>query len=143
MRITNHVTPAGACITNLDSMKHYMPCIVCSQRTFSERSLKSGEDYEKNHRKSQFCDTCEVKILFNRLKKYEDLEETGRLIELPCAVGDIVYKIIAQTDTYDGQTYYISTAHNFTLEDLPRIGKTIFLTKEEADAALKTVSKGV
>lgn len=143
MRITNHVTPAGACITNLDSMKHYMPCIVCSQRTFSERNRKIGEDYEKNHSKSQFCDTCEVKILFNRLKKYEDLEETGRLIELPCAVGDIVYKITAQTDTYDGQSYYISTAHYFTLEDLPKIGKTIFLTKEEADVALKTVSKGV
>lgn len=83
MRITNHVTPAGACITNLDSMKHYMPCMVCSQRTFSERSRKIGEDYKKNHSKSQFCDTCEVKILFNRLKQYEDLEETGRLIELP------------------------------------------------------------
>ena len=109
MRITNHVTPAGACITNLDSMKHYMPCIVCSQRTFSERSLKSGEDYEKNHSKSQFCDTCEAKILFNRLKKYEDLEETGRLIELPCAIGDKECKM-----TIKEFLYRMNNKHDFS-----------------------------
>lgn len=35
-----------------------------------------------------------VKLLdaaFEKLTKYEDLEEQGRLIELPCKVGDIVY----------------------------------------------------
>lgn len=30
-----------------------------------------------------------------KLKHYEDLEESGRLIELPCAIGDEVYVITA------------------------------------------------
>lgn len=72
-RLTNYVTQAGVCMTNLNSMKHYMPCITCRhQGTFLNGSFE----------KFTYCDTCEVKLLFNKLAHYEDLEETGRLIEV-------------------------------------------------------------
>lgn len=32
-----------------------------------------------------------------RLVKYEDLEEQGRLIKLPCAVGDTVYEVLEES----------------------------------------------
>lgn len=35
-----------------------------------------------------------IKEVLDRLRFYEDLEEQGRLIELPCKVGDMVYKRI-------------------------------------------------
>lgn len=35
-----------------------------------------------------------IQEVLNKLKYYEDLEEQGRLIELPCKVGDTVYASI-------------------------------------------------
>ena len=92
----------------------------------------------------------------DKLAEYEDLEEQGKLLKLPCAVGDMVYrinkgaraklivmrvrsikiflvgkilsvKIECVEDIYGGE--YICLAE--------KIGKTVFLTREEAEAALK------
>ena len=35
-------------------------------------------------------------LLIDKLGKYEDLEEQGRLVKLPCKVGDTVYVIVAK-----------------------------------------------
>ena len=35
--------------------------------------------------------------LREKLKYYEDLEEQGRLLVLPCKVGDVVYEILEET----------------------------------------------
>ncbi len=37
------------------------------------------------------CDDCAISHCFNKLGKYEDFEEQGKLLKLPCAVGDKVY----------------------------------------------------
>ncbi len=73
-----------------------------------------------------------------RLAEYEDLEEQNRLLKLPCAVGDTVYTLnpLLNGKTVIGET----TADAFfcalvMLEG--RFGKTVFLTREEAEAALK------
>lgn len=50
---------------------------------------------------SSFCNNCSqstgnceiVKRMVEKLAEYEDLEEQGRLIKLPCKVGDTVYLI--------------------------------------------------
>lgn len=31
--------------------------------------------------------------IYEKLRKYEDLEEQGKLLKAPCAVGDMVYEI--------------------------------------------------
>lgn len=41
---------------------------------------------------SSKCDNCEIMTsICEKLGKYEDLEEQGRLVKLPCKVGDIAY----------------------------------------------------
>ena len=41
---------------------------------------------------SSKCDNCEIMTsVCEKLGKYEDLEEQGRLVILPCKVGDTVY----------------------------------------------------
>lgn len=76
------------------------------------------------------------------LKEYEDLEEQGKLMKLRCAVGDTVYTLnpLPAGKTAIGET----TADAFMcalgmLES--RFGKTIFLSLEEAEAALKEMSE--
>ena len=43
---------------------------------------------------------CFEKKMWDKLNHYEDLEEAGRLIELPCAIGDTTYWI--GTEDEDG-----------------------------------------
>ena len=136
-------------MTNLNSMEHYMPCVHC--RCKAEMKIDAnGKGYTEKH---SYCDTCEVKMLFNKLKHYEDLEEQGRLIELPCAVGDTVYLFsydIIHPFTINGfeiNKYEVEFKGSYCGEDknlehweirLPvsKICKTVFLTPEEAEAKL-------
>ena len=86
--------------------------------------------------------------ILDKLAHYEDLEEAGRLIELPCAVGDTVWEIrwwdeVTESKVIDGKTYFRSvrkhkvTKTEFSLFDYKDFGKIVFLTKAEAEAALK------
>ena len=87
---------------------------------------------------------------YYKLQHYEDLEEQGKLIKLPCKIGDTVWDIkwwddTTETRVIDGKTYFRRvmkhkvTKSKFSLRDYKELGKTVFLTKEEAEAALKGV----
>jgi len=76
------------------------------------------------------------KVQENELSKVVELLKSDRLIELPCKVGDTVWKIATQRDNYDDHEYKIVMRSSFRLDFLPAMGKTIFLTKEEAEAKL-------
>ena len=109
---------------------------------------------------SSKCDNCEIMTsACEKLGKYEDLEEQGRLVKLPCKVGDTVYYIsegfiepctvetifISDYTDKDGNCSYIAEIH-YDREDCPYvsteiyftdIGKTVFLTQAEAEQKLK------
>lgn len=104
-------------------------------------------------------DVCE------RLAGYEDLEEKGRLLRLPCKVGDTVYCIFSrytkcppnstEFDEYSCQgceyecdskkEKYIQDMRAYSLDwivtNLKNFGKTVFLTKEEAEDRLKEMEE--
>ena len=69
--------------------------------------------------------------LHSKLKHYEDLEEQGRLIELPCKPEEIVYA--AHKDCRTVKVAYASIEH--ILADM-EAGWCIGYTKEEAEAKL-------
>ena len=73
-----------------------------------------------------------------KLADYEDLEEQGRLIKLPCKVGDDVYYILG----IPNKTPCTIDKCTFELSDINKIGKTLFLTREEAEAKLKELRGG-
>lgn len=87
-------------------------------------------------------------LLIGKLGEYEDLEEQGRLIKLPCKIGTQVYNTTWWDDVQEkvvvkGKTYY-RTVHKhkvskstFSYSDINDFGKTVFLTKSEAEAKLK------
>ena len=70
---------------------------------------------------------------FKQLKEYQTLEEQGRLIKLPCKVGTDVYYILG----IPNETPCTIDKCVFDLSDIHKIGKTLFLTKSEAEAKLK------
>lgn len=75
--------------------------------------------------------------LAEKLKHYEDLEEAGRLIELPCKVGDTVYFIGEDGSIIEKATRTIEEVMNYK----PLIGKGCYLTREEAETKLKGAEK--
>lgn len=92
--------------------------------------------------------------LYWRLKKYEDAEEQGLLLRLPCKIGSMVYEIKKdlnqmkrETIEHNGHYYhrnidvYFVTQVTFEIEDIVSLGKTVFLTKEEAEQALERMVK--
>lgn len=98
---------------------------------------------------------CHILKMYRKLAEYENLEEQGKLLKLPCAVGDTVYEVQdlrKRIQPYTVIAVHISNCGNLYGWELKdgkgvysnvngfseyAIGKQVFLTKEEAEAALK------
>lgn len=103
---------------------------------------------------SSKCDNCELtSSVCEKLGEYEDLEEQGRLVKLPCKIGTEVYNITWWDDVQEkvvvkGKTYcrtvrkHKVTKSIFSYFDILEFGKTVFLTKSEAEAKLKELRGG-
>ena len=91
-------------------------------------SKKSMIDREGYHTVSDYAS----KVL-TKLADYEDAEEQGLLLRLPCKVGDTVYHIagrrILEVENVNLFFLLLSVAEG-------RFGKTVFLTCDEAEAKL-------
>lgn len=133
----------------------------------TERSANSNmvwfKDCENDNARLEPCEMTahHNRMVIEKLSTYEDLEEQGRLIKLPCKVGDIVYCIFnmytkcthsnEEFDEYNCQgceyecdskkENYVQDMGAYSLDwivtNLNNFGKTVFLTKSEAEAKLK------
>lgn len=85
----------------------------------------------------------------DRLRELAEADKDGRLVVLPCKVGDTVYfallgriieKQVFSIVSFSNSTriYCGGTSEYFRPED---IGKTFFLTREEAEKALEAMKK--
>ena len=74
-----------------------------------------------------------------------DAEEQGLLLRLPCKVGDTVWEISRYLTFGEcgdkADVWHRIDQQNFTLSMLGYYGKTVFLTKEEAEQALARMEK--
>lgn len=102
----------------------------------NDRGLPSN----RKRRTEKMIDAYKAAMPLERVQELAQAEKDGRLVVLPCKVGDTVFA--AETnpviplvvvhvgvilDGKDGEDW----------ESLDNFGKTVFLTREEAEAALK------
>lgn len=101
--------------------------------------------------------------ILQELKEYRDLEEQGLLLKLPCKVGTVAYLIDHNSirmerkpfkciideftvDKYNDCYAVLNGAENFYMMrrfraiNIKQFGKTVFLTKEEAEEKLKELN---
>lgn len=89
-------------------------------------------------------DEYKVSAVYFKLKAYEDAEEQGLLVKLPCKRSDTVWRIcgpkkrkfVAERTVLSVTMREPGEFEIFT-NCLDWFGKTVFLTREEAEAALK------
>ena len=131
-----------------------LPCPYngsCSQRKVWER-LKAYEDTKLEPAMCANYKTFEDEaiskgVTFKRIVALMEADRAGRLVVLPCKVGDMVYftllgriieKQVFSIVSFSDSTriYCGGTSEYFRPED---IGKTFFLTREEAEKALEAM----
>lgn len=106
-----------------------------------------------------------IAAILKKLAGYEDLEEQGRLVKLPCKVGDTVWDndygrpcaytitafsfgeceeyICEPVTTKEVVFYYTNSSGSITGSFAEsEIGKSVFLNKSEAEAKLKELRGG-
>lgn len=84
---------------------------------------------------------CHILKMYRKLAEYEDLEEQGKLLKLPCAVGDTVYTacswgiesgVVGSVEIISDRIF-VNNIHGQMIGE----AGNIFLTKSAAEQALK------
>lgn len=142
--------------------KEVICSVKCRQERMKERAERRKAAYKKPELKvgsiawvnAKAREAEKILKLAEKLKDYEDAEENGLLLRLPCKVGDIVWEVNAERKriskfVIESITIYPCNVIQFNwtlLEGIYKnivgfskaeLGKTVFLTKEEAEAKLK------
>lgn len=101
------------------------------------------------------CKNCYIQQVFKKLADYEDLEEQGLLVRLPCKVGDTVYVPtrnfvselrITMVSVNMHEAYFSWMLNSGIYPNLDgfsksKLGKSVFLTREEAEKKLDEMKK--
>ena len=83
---------------------------------------------------------------FDRLRELAEADKDGRVVVQPCKVGDKLYRVFAGEifEHRVGSMKYFAIQGRWDIETYPfcpcvesSIGKTVFLTREEAEKALR------
>ena len=84
-----------------------------------------------------------------KLKEYRHLDEQGKLLKLPCKVGDTIFIVLHNRKIDEREVvgfkmiakgWAVEVSDWFYLFD--EFGKTVFLTQGAAEAALRNMGKG-
>lgn len=124
-----------------------LPCPyngACSQRKVWER-LKA---YEDTGMTPEQCENAKaiIESAFSddtskaeRIRELAKADKDGRLVVLPCKVGDTVWRIKRTFEEYPDRSKPYIEPSGFLLQDVFNISKTVFLTSEEAEKALEAM----
>lgn len=104
------------------------PAMCANYKTFEDEAISKG-------------------VTFKRIVALMEADRDGRLVVLPCKVGDTVYHIDrVRTSHFEDDKIIIDDEGrleiykmSFALIHLPYIGKSYFLTREEAEKALEAM----
>ena len=95
-----------------------------------------------------------VQEALKKLYEYEHMEEEGLILKLPCKVGDTIYlikgkkhaeieelKVMKFVYSNELDIMFSDEIYEVGLISIKEIGKSVFLTEEEAEKALQRLEK--
>ena len=125
-------------------IEHCEKTVDCENRSI----MRGGRSGGKMYYTKRYLEHLQVGEWLTELKKYRNLEEQGLLLKLPCKIGSTVYSIEQECEgdyiscmaheCDDCDCLYRFIEENaFDTYMMDSLGKTVFLTKEEAEQELK------
>lgn len=119
---------------------------ACSQKQVWER-LKQYEDTKRTPEQIEALEAAIIGKAVAQITEFEGLpiarlreltvaDKDGRVIVLPCKVGDTIWRLKRTFETYPDKSKPYTEADGFLLQDIWNVGKNVFLTREEAEKAL-------
>ena len=125
---------------------------------YEDTGLTPGEIKSMQEEHFSGLEMAKLHSALMELKKYQEADKDGRIVVPPCKVGDrlyevtgrktiSVYKVRAIRVELFGLFIEWDIVEGFVWQSLSginagEIGKTVFLTREEAEKALKEVEQG-
>lgn len=117
--------------------------------------VKDHDYITATHRLADYEDIADTVGGFDRLRELAEADKDGRLVVLPCKAGDTVYEVTSRKtiSEYRVKAIRVELFCVFIEWDIvagfvdksifgvsvDEIGKTVFLTREEAEAALEAM----
>lgn len=145
---------------------------LTNNKTYCEQQCDYGEHGECFFDSVEESFDCFERKIYEKLKEYEELEEQGLLVRLPCKVGNRTYQIVTKSERINkggctccttafgsdcncdyyieddeecinltGNKSYQIISRGFQIKDFYDFGKTVFLTKEEAEQKIKEMER--
>lgn len=78
---------------------------------------------------------------YTRLRELAEADKDGRVVVLPCKVGDTVYRIFNPPSREPVISAHTLMSVDYIVRWIDKFGKTVFLTREEAEKALEGMKK--
>ena len=78
-------------------------------------------------------------LLDDRLRELAEADKDGRVVVLPCKVGDTVYRIFNPPSREPVISAHTLMSVDYIVQWIDKFGKTVFLTREEAEKALEAM----
>ena len=130
----------------IDYESEYIPLIDCANQcaAYEDTGLTPEEidmDHEAAETLRQLCRNCDLE----RLEKLAEADKDGRVVVRPCKVGDTLFRVFAGEilEHKVRNMRYLAIQGKWDIETYPfcpcvesSMGKTIFLTRKEAEKAL-------
>lgn len=120
---------------------------ICERlAAYEDTGLTSGEVHSMS---GEWCAMMSVLNSigggYGRLRELAEADKDGRLVVLPCKVGDPVYLIVTKRARNYTPEFRFVKKSRLTFLNMERIlqdfGKEAFLTREEAEEALEAMKK--
>lgn len=147
---------SGSCNVDMDCIDcPSFDCLVERLAAYEDTGLEPGEVKSMQEEHFSGLEMAKLYSVIMELKKYQEADKDGRVVVLPCKMGDrlyevtgrktiSVYKVRAIRVELFGLFIEWDIVEGFVCQSLAginagEIGKTVFLTREEAKKALEVM----
>ena len=130
----------------IDYESEYIPLIDCANQcsAYEDTGMTPEEIAKIGMETEAGCVRAIARMYgvnINRLRELAEADRDERVVVLPCKVGDTVYRLQYIEPALGRFTVGVKPI-KFALFWLEEFGKTVFLTREEAEEALEAMKNG-
>ena len=146
VRVDEHTTRRT--MIDVEAVREHAMDFYWRLKAYEDTGLMPDETRAMQEEHFSGLEMAKLHSALMELKKYQEADKDGRLVVLPCKVGDTLYRVFAGEilEHKVGNMRYLAIQGRWDIDTYPfcsyvesSIGKTIFLTREEAEKALEAM----